>query len=391
MPTAWTIIEYPGRDGLMRLHPDWTRLVAAMPDAGFQHLHETHLSYLDKLPSKFGAFTCLALSDGTSVRAICPVEPQRIAIFRLFESPVWGLPQGLGDVTRDLICPPDPEAEAALLPCIVEHLSRTRTRRPWLVLTRVLDGSGAWRCLRGLDARRYCADADNAAHMIDCDRPYASLLSGLSRNSRRSIRSAHNRVAKLADVRFVRTVDAADIDAALGRFLQVEASGWKGASGARTAVALNPEQVAFYRNWVASLGASGVCEFNELRVGDVCLASTLCIRVAHQCTILKIGYDERFAKTRPGHLILERIFQQCCEDPAIKRVSLVSCFEWVRVWQPEVVQSYNAYLGIGGWPARARVALLRMKFLHWPVLKRWLQRSGFGGRIARRAAGQSPA
>jgi hypothetical protein len=386
MPTAWTIVEYPGRDGLLRLETDWTRLVAAMPDAGFQHLFETHVAYLDKLPFVYGPFTCLALSDGARIRAICPVEPQRIAVFRLFESPVWGLPQGLADVTRDVICPPDPEAEAALLPCVEIFLRHSRPRRRWFVLSRVLEGSAAWRCLRGVDVARYYADRDDSAHMIDCDRPFADLTAGLSRKFRANLRSAHKRLAELPDVRFERTVDAASLDAALDRFLKVESSGWKGEAGAGTAVALKAQQLAFYRAWIAALGARGRCEFNELRSGDDCIASTFCIHAGNEFTMLKIGYDERFANVRPGHLVLERIFQQCCEDPTIKRVSLVSWRDWHLVWEPKTVGSYNIYLAIGGWTARARVGLLRAKMQYWPVVKSWLQRSRAGGWITRRLA-----
>ena len=386
MPPAWSIIEYPGRDGLMRLEPDWTRLVAAMPDAGFQHLHETHVAYLDKLPSEFGAFNCLALSDGTRIRAICPVEPQRLDVFRAFKSPVWGLPRGLGDMPRDVICPRDPEAEAAFFPCVARHLSRTRPQRSWLVLGRVLEGSVAWRCLQHIDARRYYSDRDDAAHIINSDQPFASLISKLSRKFRANVRASHNRLAKLPDVRFERTVDAACMDAAFERFLAVEASGWKGESGDRTAIAVKPKQLGFYRAWVAGLTVTGRCEFNELRSGDTCIASTFCIHVDEECAVVKIGYNERFAQVAPGHLVLERIFQQYCEDPSVKRISLVSAFAWNARWEPDVVGSYNVFLGIGGVGARVRVGLLRMSFRYWPVVKRLLQRSGAGVRIARRFA-----
>jgi hypothetical protein len=384
MTPAWTIVEYPGLDGLMQLEADWNRLVAAMPIAGYQHLHETHVAYLQKLPSDLGAFTCLALSDGMRVRAICPVEPQRFPVFKVFQSPIWELPRGLGDIPRDLICPPDPEAEAALLPCVAEHLRRKRPLRRWLVLTRVLESSAAWRCLQRTDPRRYHADHDNSAHIIDCDRSFDDLKAGLSKKFRANLRSAHNRLAKLPDVQFVRTADATGFDAALDRFLKVEASGWKGASGSRTAIALQPSQIGFYPTWVELLAITGRCEFNELRSGDTCVTSTFCIHVGEEYSVMKIGYDERFSHIAPGHLILERIFQQCCADPAIKRISLVSGFAWNAVWEPNVEASYNVYVGIGGWAGRARVTLLRMRFKYWPVVKDLLQRAKAGVEKVRR-------
>ena len=384
MTPAWTIVEYPGLDGLMRLEADWTRLVASMPGAGYQHLHETHVAMLEKLPSQFGAFTCLALSDGTRVRAICPVEPQRLPVFRVFQSPVWGLPKGLGDIPRDLICPPDPEAEAALLPHVAGYLRRTRPLRRWFVLTRVLETSAAMRCLRRFDARRYYADQDNTAHVLDSDRSFDELKAALSKKFRSNMRSAHNRLAKLPDVQFIHTVDGAAFDSAFDRFLKVEASGWKGVDGSRTAVALQPKEAAYYPVWVDLLAKNGRCEFNELRSADTCLTSTLCVRVGEEYSVMKMGYDERFAHVAPGHLILERIFQQCCDDPGIKRVSLVSGFAWNAVWEPNVVPSYNVYVGIGGWVGRVRVTFLRMSFKYWPVVKRLLQRAVAGVKNLRR-------
>ncbi len=379
MPPAWTIVEYTGRDGLLQLEPDWTRLVAAMPDARFHHLFETHLSCVEHLPSAFGAVRCLALSDGSRIRAICPLDPQQFAVWRIFKSSVWGYLKGLEDIPRDVICPPDPEAEAALLPCVAEHLRRTRPRRRWLVLTRVLEGSAAWRCLRRSNATRYFADRDDAAHTINCDRPFADLVARLSRKFRANLRSAHNRLAKLPEVRFVRTADSGDLSAAFDRYLKVEASGWKGEAGSKTALALRPKHTAFYRSWIAALGASGHCEFNELRSGEQCVASTYCIRVGDELTVLNISYDERFAPIAPGHLLLEHILRRCCEDSSINHVNLVGGSAWDLVWEPEISGTYNVYVGIGGWTARARVALLRMSFRYWPVVKRWLRRSAEAG------------
>lgn len=379
MSSAWTIIEYTGLDGLMRLESDWTRLVAAMPDARYRHLHETHVSCVANLPSALGALRCLALSDGTTIRAICPVDPQQIAVFRFFHSPVWGMLKGLEDIPRDVICPPDPEAEAALFPSVVEYLRRARPRRRWLVLTRVIEGSAAWRCLRRFDARRSYADAERAVHAIDCRRPFEDLAATLSRKFRANLRSAHNRLAKLPGISFVRTADAADLDAALDRYLRVEASGWKGEAGVRTAISLRPRHLAFYRSWIASLGASGRCEFNELRSGEMCIASTFCIRVGDEFTVFNVSYEERFANVSPGHLLLERILQQSCADPSINRVDLVGDAAWNLVWEPKLTRSYTVYVGIGGWTARARIGLLRASFRHWPAVKRRMPFLGLAG------------
>ena len=383
MKPDWTIVEYRGRDGLMNLEADWTRLVAAMPDAGFQHAHETHVGYFDHMQSGLEPFTCLALSDGERVRAICPVEPQRHTILGR-KTIAWGLPCGMGDVPRDVICPADDDAEQALFPCVTAFLRRTRPRRRWFVLGRVLERSAVWRCLQRFDRRSYCADLDDAAHIIDCDRPYSELTSDLSRKFRANLRNARNRLGSLTGVRFEHAVETADVRAAFETFLAVEASGWKGDSGTKTALGLRHKDLPFYRYFIDALQVSGRCEVNALHADGKCIASTFCMRVGAEYAVLRIAYDESYGRAAPGQLLLEHIVQRCCADRGIERVSMVSGARWNLVWRPDVVGSYNVFMGIGAWPAKVLVSFVRARFRYWPRMKRLLLRSPFGARVVQR-------
>jgi hypothetical protein len=383
MNPAWTIVEYKGRDGLLRLSPEWKRLVSAMPDAGFAHLLETHIGHIDNFPSSRGDLTCLALSDGARVRAICPVELQQGVILGRKQL-VWGLPMGLGNVPRDVICPPDDEAELALFPCVLEHLRRSLPRRMWFLPGHVPYGSATWRCLRGLDARSYCIDWDGASQIIDCDRTYGELMSSLSKHFRQNLRTARNRLAAIGDFRFERAVDPSIVATAFEDFVLVESSGWKGHSGTKSALALRPELLAFYRQLAESLHDSGRCEVVALHAAGRCIASTFCVRVGHEYTLLKIGYDEAFARVSPGHLLLDYVLQQSCDDPAIERVNLVGDPEWSRVWGPEAVGCYNVYIATGGWAAHVLVSIMRARFRLGPIVKRWVSRSRYGERVIQR-------
>lgn len=386
MKPVWTIVEYKGREGLLRLSADWTRLVSAMPDAGFQHLHETHVGYFDNYPSPFGDFTCLALSDGMRVRAIFPAEPQRTRILGR-ETLVWGLPIGLGDVPRDVICPPDDEAELAFFPCVVEYLSRAHPRRRWFVLTRVLEGSAAWRCLRALDARSYCTDWDGAAHIVDCDRPFDELTSTLSRKFRQNLRTAHGRLNATADHRFEHAADPARVATAFEDFLRVESSGWKGHDGTRTAVALRPSLLAFLRQFASLEYDAGRCELLSLHAAGRCIASTFCIRVGRELAVLKIAYDEEYARVSPGQVLMEYVLQESCADPAIEQVNFLGDAAWTRVWHPEPVGCHNAYVSDGDWAARRQVSILRARYRYGPAVKRWLLRSRYAARLVQRLRG----
>jgi hypothetical protein len=382
MKPVWSIIEYKGRDGLLQLLPEWTRLVSAMPDAGHTHLIETHLGYIDNYPSLSGEVTFLALSDGERVRAICPAELQPAVILGSKQL-IWGLPIGLGDVPRDVICPHD-DAELALFPSVLAHFRRIRPRRMWFVLGHVVHGSAAWRCLRGLDTRSYCIDWDGASQIIDCNRPYSEFVSTLSRHFRQNLRTARNRLEAVADFQFARAADPSSVATAFERFLEVESSGWKGQAGTRSAIAFRPDMLGYFRQLAASLGDTGRCEIVALHADGRCIASSFCIREGHEYTVLKIGYDERFARVSPGHLLFEQIMKQSCADPTITRVNLVGDAAWSRVWGPNAVACCNVNIATGGWAARALVSMIRARFRYGPLVKRLLSRSRYGQRIAQR-------
>ena len=60
MRPAWNIVEFRGREGLLRLEADWKRLLATMPDPAAHHTYESHLAYFDHLSNPGGRYTCLA-------------------------------------------------------------------------------------------------------------------------------------------------------------------------------------------------------------------------------------------------------------------------------------------------------------------------------------------
>ena len=100
--------------------------------------------------------------------------------------------------------------------------------------------------------------------------------------------------------------------------------------------------------------------------------------------MLKIGYDEDYARVSPGQLLFEYVLKESCADPAIKRANLVSNAAWSRVWRPEAVGCYNMYIATGGWAARALVSITRARFRYGPLVKRWLLRLRYGVRMVER-------
>jgi CelD/BcsL family acetyltransferase involved in cellulose biosynthesis len=357
---AWRIVEYPGLEGLRRLEADWKRLEAAMPDRAAHHTYESHLWYFTHLGPTQGAFTSLALSDGERIRAICPLERATVKILGR-RARVWRLPWQVWDLQRDVVCPPG-EAEDRLLPQVLRHVRGQRLPATWLVFDRVLGTSALWRCLRSVDPRAYCADVTGASAGFDCERSFEELSSRFSKKFRANLRYAGNKLAALEGVRFVTSADPESVAREFETFLEVEASGWKGEGGMRTAIRNEPVQLAFYRHLATTLGAAGHCEINALYADGRCIASQLCLRVGAQYAIPKLAYDERYAQVAPGQLLLERTLMRCCDDPAINRLSMVSDAEWFRPWHMDYVPVHCVYVPLGRWSGPALLALLRLRF-----------------------------
>ena len=381
MTPVWSIVEYRGHQGLKQLEADWTRLVTAMPDRAVHHTYETHVAYFNHLSLAQGRFTCLALTHGDRVRAVCPLEARTVQILGR-KATVWGLPSDPHMRLRDVICPAD-DALRELLPRVVRYLGRASERPACLVFDRVLEGSAAWRCLQSLDHLAYCTNVAGASAFFDCERPFSELASRVSRKFRSNLRNAHRKLEALDGVHVENATDAPSLGRELEAFFQVEASGWKGEAGTQTAIRLKHELMAFYRDIAVTLRGIGRCEINGLYAEGRCIASLFCVRTGAEYTALKIGHDDRYARAAPGQLLLEWTLERCCRDPQISRLGMVSNAEWLRVWRPEVVPVHSVYIGLGRWAGPVLVAILRTRFKYGPRIKGWLLRFGLGSPLVR--------
>ena len=371
MTPEWDVVEFRGIHGLEQLEADWRRLLAAIPDHTPHQTYEAHHAFFAHVSRADGRFICLALTDGQCVRAICPLEQNTIRILGV-QTRVLGLPWRLWDIGHDVICPSG-EAEHRLLPAVIRFLRRAPDRPKWLVFGAVLDDSALRRCLRALDARAYVTDVMGASDVLDCTMPFEVSVARLSRTFRRNFRNAHKKLAALSGVQFASTSDRAGLEREFEGFLDVEASGWKGDATVRGAIRLRPDLLAFYREIVAGLGDSNRLEINALFAGGRRIASQLCFRSGATYTVLKIAYDENYARVAPGQLLLERTLERCCRDPQISRLSLVTDASWHRDWRPEGIPVRSVYVGLGPWTGRLLVRLLRLRFEYGPVAKRWLR------------------
>jgi hypothetical protein len=141
------------------------------------------------------------------------------------------------------------------------------------------------------------------------------LRDGLGAKKLKELRRQRHRLAEHGAVQFevARTPNA--VAAAVEIFLELEASGWKGARG--TALVQNEGDAGFIRRATVALAASGQCEVVTLHAGDVAVAAGIVLRHQDRAFYFKIGVDERFSKFSPGVQLTLDLTRHLCADPAI--------------------------------------------------------------------------
>ena len=105
-------------------------------------------------------------------------------------------------------------------------------------------------------------------------------------------------------VSFRTTRDPESLSRSFEQFLEVEASGWKGASGTATAILLDTKLQAFYRQLMETFGQDGRCEINQLQIDGRIAAAQFALIAGETLSLLKIGYDQHFVDVAPGQLLL---------------------------------------------------------------------------------------
>jgi len=277
----------------------------------------------------------------------------------LTSAEAWA-PLRFHDHLNDFLCP-DEVARRALVPALVAHLRRNPEGLPLLAVGPFPVDSELWDGVRTLGHGDPCMDPRGVVCGLDCSMPYDKLMARVPRHFRRVLALARNRLAPLRDVHYVTAREPDELQAEWRSFLEVEASGWKGADS--SAVRCMPGQAPFFLALAATLrGLADFCEITALYADGRCIASTFGTRTGSTYSMLKICYDEAYGRMSPGQLLLAKVIERCCGDPGIDLVDFVSDASWLRGWQILSVPVKLAYLDIGGLRGRVILALLKVRF-----------------------------
>jgi CelD/BcsL family acetyltransferase involved in cellulose biosynthesis len=334
--------RFEGLEGLQAIRDIWTRLVDSLPERRFFDRCEWYESFLAHLdPDPTSAFFVVASRSGRAV-AIFPLKRGRETICGVSVATLE-LPHHGHLPFSDFIAERTP-AVVGIVDGLIEYLRRESPGR-WHVmrLRNVLEGSVAhYATTRGLSTATMVRAAGKADY-LPCPAG-AKLVQRISKNFKGNLRKARNKLAELSDVEFVSARSVPDLRRSFEEFLDVEASGWKGAGGTTSAIKLNRQLRAFYGSLLETYGADGGCEINLLRTKGRCLAAQFCLVTPDARHVLKVGYDEEYARMAPGNLLMEKLFERCVDEDTTVSVNLVTDADWHVNWSPEAVVTFEAHV-----------------------------------------------
>lgn len=346
-----------GRSGLESIRDQWHDLVDRLGQhVALAHAPQWYEAYLETTAEPERVYFFAAYRSSELV-AIFPFERRTIYVLGV-PLPAWVLPY------HDHMPFSDVVARPADLPLLLQRLlDALRQEGAWalLIARNILADSLTAQMVEHLSIGDRVSRQKGDCHYLDCGQPYESLLASFSRKHRANLRRHRGNLSALGSVEAVTVTDLAAMDRSFGEFLAVERSGWKGSAGQGTAIALHPELERYYRRLLQAFGARGECELNLLRLDGQCLAAQFCVSVGRTWYLLKIGYDEKYAKYSPGNVLLEDVLIRLCADPEIQVANLASDASWHLNWNPQPLGMADHYLAAPGAVGAVAVSLVRLR------------------------------
>ena len=206
-----------------------------------------------------------------------------------------------------------------------------------LVLHRVPGDSpsiGALRSALGARGRLLVREAPGTP-MLELGEAWTELGGGLSSRRRSDLRRALRRAEAQGElgVRILHP-DPGEVPALLDEAFAVEARSWKGAAG--TALTRDPRLGGFFRDYASRLAGDGRLELSFLDIGERPAAMQLAVVWHNRLWTLKIGYDEAFARSSPGILLLAHIASDATRRGLTAIEFLGSTQPWLDPWTTAV-------------------------------------------------------
>jgi CelD/BcsL family acetyltransferase involved in cellulose biosynthesis len=193
---------------------------------------------------------------------------------------------------------------------------------------------------------------------IRLDEHHTEPEQGLSARRRSDLRRARRRAEKLGTLSCeVLSPAPTELEPLLDEAFRVEAASWKGRAG--TALVHDSTRQTFFRRYAAAASSKGILRLGLLRIGGRPAAMQIAVETGGRFWLLKVGYDEGFARCSPGSLLLLETIRHAAARGLRSYEFLGNAESWTQPWTRDVRRCVHleAYpfeaRGVGGLAAGA--------------------------------------
>ncbi len=227
-----------------------------------------------------------------------------------------------------------PHSDPASLSCLMNAL--VELRRP-LLLRRILADSPVLTALRKAFQARGMLIARPATGYpwIELDSSWTDPERKLSASRRSSLRRARRKAEEIGSIEYdILSPKPEELPLLLGESLRIEAASWKGRNG--SALLTDSERRRFFEKYTAIAGERGILRLCFMRVGGHPAATQIAVESGGGFWLLKVGYDETFARCSPGNLLMVETLRYAAERGLRTYEFLGSAEPWTQIWTERI-------------------------------------------------------
>jgi CelD/BcsL family acetyltransferase involved in cellulose biosynthesis len=199
---------------------------------------------------------------------------------------------------------------------------------------------------------------------VDCSGSWEEFERSLSSRRRYDLRRGRRRAEKdgAVEVEIVKPTPQ-EYRELFPLVIEVEAAGWKGRRG--SAMQEKESLRGFFSSYGEMAARQGILILSFLKIGDLHAAVQLGVEFGGSFWVLKIGYDERWAKCSPGMQLTHEMVRYSFERGLSTYEFLGAEEPWQRVWASREREHLTAVLyplnltGMAGLAADAAGSLFR--------------------------------
>ncbi len=318
-------------DGIRQLETEWNRLASRFESPLVQH--EWFLSCAEAFCPP-DTLKVVVLRKNGVVRAIAPLAVVGHGVNKRLELLGTGV-----------LCEPcsflyeDHDALIEIVDAIKEFHEPTILKR-LISLSNESDMiAGRWKSVQWIQMKT-CT----ASPWLPINSSWEDFEKSISSQRRYTVRRARKRAEEMGQLEIsVVTPDEHSVEQYLEELFRIEASGWKHREG--TSLQMNCQLRKFFHHYSFALARQKKLQFGILRIGDRAVAAQLAVEFAGRYWVLKIGFDEEYARCSPGILLMHESIRYAFEKGLQAFEFLGSDEPWLRMWTDQVHQfaTYRSY------------------------------------------------